>query len=836
MGNGDVIDLVAMDDPMYNLRQVEVILKSGGFPWYDPMTLMPTGMYPHWGVLFPYILAVACIIGGASTLSDIITISLFIPPLMAVAMIPTTYLLVKKSFDWKTGIISAIFIATIAGQYFTRSLFGYLDHHIAEVLFGSIFCLAYLATIIDTKDDKIDFKTISTLKKPLLYSSLAGISYLLGFLVMPTMILFGFIVLLYTITMFIASIKYKVNRESLLILNTLTFGIPILGFYIMGYPVVSWFQLSHYSNAHPFVWALMIGMTIILYAITTKFSEISNKINEFVSPVMIIAAAILVIVMLFHKYMYNILQGSIVADSIEFFGQSAVISTVQEARAWSVQDAWGAFNFFLILMFIGLAILAHAVFTKKRGEHVFIYIWTLVMLVATLQHIRYEYFLSINLAILSAIAVGYFVRNIDISFITSKFNTASTKLSMLDPQDITVTTPTPPDAKKKSKKSPTREKSTKKEPINIAKYSAFIGLCVVIAISAMAVLNGVMFGYAIGQSNAIRLNPDWKESLIWMGKNTPDTGVDYYTLYDSQTFKYPESAYGVMSWWDYGHMITFISHRIPNANPFQAGVYGNYSASSFFMSQSEEHANEILDNLKTKYIVTDTEMATGKFWAMATWYNPKSGQTPYIKSFIVPKSPTSTDGQIVQGYTPDFYMTMITRLHLFDGASFNSQDAIYVEYDPATSRVFTATQMPLHDAITKSLTLKQSSITTKAVAIISPDLMRPIGQQNTLKHYRLIHESPSSTITGDHIDVKYVKTFEYVNGYYYTPTTGTGMILFAEQDITTNTGRSFKYRQEISGTEFILPYPGIYTISDVNGNVIETITVTENNVNQGKTQ
>ena len=29
-----------------------------------------------------------------------------------------------------------------------------------------------------------------------------------------------------------------------------------------------------------------------------------------------------------------------------------------------------------------------------------------------------------------------------------------------------------------------------------------------------------------------------------------------------------------MSWWDYGHIITFIGHRIPNANPFQAGIGG----------------------------------------------------------------------------------------------------------------------------------------------------------------------------------------------------------------------------------------------------------------------
>ncbi len=117
------------------------------------------------------------------------------------------------------------------------------------------------------------------------------------------------------------------------------------------------------------------------------------------------------------------------------------------------------------------------------------------------------------------------------------------------------------------------------------------------------------------------MNSDWKESLEWMGAHTPDTGVDYYKIYDKATFSYPAQAYGVMSWWDYGHMITYIAKRIPNANPFQAGVAGPDGAAAYFMSQSEAGANNILKNDGTRYVITDIEMDTGKFWAMATWYN-----------------------------------------------------------------------------------------------------------------------------------------------------------------------------------------------------------------------
>ncbi|GAI14766.1 unnamed protein product, partial [marine sediment metagenome] len=39
-----------------------------------------------------------------------------------------------------------------------------------------------------------------------------------------------------------------------------------------------------------------------------------------------------------------------------------------------------------------------------------------------------------------------------------------------------------------------------------------------------------------------------------------------------QKYEYPESSYSVMSWWDYGHWITRIAHRIPISNPFQQGA------------------------------------------------------------------------------------------------------------------------------------------------------------------------------------------------------------------------------------------------------------------------
>ena len=54
MGNTDVLMMVASDDPLYNLRQVEQILANfPNYAWFDPMSLFPTGHASSLGAPFP---------------------------------------------------------------------------------------------------------------------------------------------------------------------------------------------------------------------------------------------------------------------------------------------------------------------------------------------------------------------------------------------------------------------------------------------------------------------------------------------------------------------------------------------------------------------------------------------------------------------------------------------------------------------------------------------------------------------------------------------------------------------------------------------------------------
>jgi dolichyl-diphosphooligosaccharide--protein glycosyltransferase len=311
-----------------------------------------------------------------------------------------------------------------------------------------------------------------------------------------------------------------------------------------------------------------------------------------------------------------------------------------------------------------------------------------------------------------------------------------------------------------------------------------------------------MIDYA-SASSGIHMNQDWKESLEWMNQNTPDIGINYTQIYDSKTFKYSDTAYGVMSWWDYGHMITYIAKRIPNANPFQQGITEEAGSANFFISINETEANAVLDAGKTRYIITDIEMDSGKFYAMATWYNATVSASPYQMYVIVENGLDSYTSALLN--KNEYYLTMISRLHNFDGSYTEPTSVYYVEYsDPELVQmsgplVTNAQPMNYIDARMAVSQFNMRAGSGRHAMVASPIIVLPVEPVPALQHHRLVHESPTNVFS-DGVDVKYVKIFEYVKGARIK---GDGMIGVS---LISNTGRTFMYKQESVNGEFIVTY------------------------------
>lgn len=792
MGNTDNLSMVASDDPLYNLRQVELLVTNHlNYAWFDPMTFYPNGTNVYWGPLFPTIIAICCLITGATTRPEIISIGLLIPPLMAAAVTAIMYFVGKTCGDWKTGILASGFTAIVTGQYFYRSLYGYMDHHIAEVLFSTIFCLIYMYAILSEKDSNINLKNINSYKSTILLSVLAGIAYLLGFFVMPTMILFALIVGIFTVIQFIIDTYRNRTSEYLLILNSGIFIVAIIGLLVFGFKSPTP-ELSTYSIAHVYADLGMIGGTAFLYVLQ-RYMKGKTK---YYYP-----AAIVGSILLFLLALYIIspnLFALLIVDSFAFFGQAPITNTVQEARGWTLDLAWTTFNYGLLLMIGGFLVMIYNNIRNERPEQILAIIWSVIILFSTWQHVRYEYYLAINVALLSALCVSFtldrtwpVIRSLIMS--NSAISDSETSLK----QDVRET-PVKNKKQKKMQKVPVHEAERVIIPVTIT--------IIVLGLGILFAYTSASYSYVSALSNPTLMNPDWKESVEWLSNNTPDPGVGYYTIYPENTFQYPNESYGVMSWWDYGHLITTIGKRIPNANPFQEGVDGDNGAAAYFMATSEETANNILNVDGTRYVITDIEMDTGKFWAMSTWFNASAATEPYQENMFLQNGNTDQSYQLATLNKQPYYLTMISRLHNFDGSMTLPTDVYYVEYvDPSVTHASLPVIIAAQSMNVSAADQAVDQYNLKAqvgyhAAVLSPSLVSPVDIVPALQHYRLVHESPRNVLDPKIADLKYVKTFEYVKGAHIK---GDGTI---EVPVVTNTGRNFTYQQASVNGEFIVPY------------------------------
>jgi oligosaccharyl transferase (archaeosortase A-associated) len=731
------------NDPWYNLRQVEQTLPNfPQFANFDAMSLYPHGMNVPWGPLFTYILTFGCLLVGATTRPEIMTVASWIPPLMATAMVPLLYYLGRILKDWKTGLLAAAFMAVVSGQFFYRSLFGFVDHHIAEVFFSALFVLAYISTLIYTKKNPVDIKVISTIKIPVFLSFIVGLTFLLGYLVMPTMILFALIVAVYTLVQIGRDFVTGNNSDYLLVINGVVFSIATFGAFILGGGSGS-SSLWVYTMGQVYAFFAVVVGTILLYVIKRAF--IDKPKHYFALSIFGVAIIGSLLLMAFSPSLFDVLIGSFFG----FFGEKATTLTVQEARPWDFESAWMTFHWGLLLMLGGMGVLIWRNWREEHPHQVFVLIWSVIILFSTMRHVRYEYYLAANIALLGAIFVGF------------ALDAGSPALAGLLSQQKTKEVPEKTGKKAKSKGK--KEKTTSVQSKTSSPGPAIL-LAAGILLSLLFVGSSLSADLQLAGNIGGGMNSDWMEALEWMGENTPETGVDYYAIYDRETFDYPAQSYGVMSWWDYGHWITFVAQRIPNANPFQAGVAGPNGAAAFFVQQSEEDSSTILDTLNTRYVITDIEMDTGKFWAMATWYDEDRGASGY--EFRV----ANQNGQAVSLYTDDYFQTMIARLHNFDGSMVEAGAGIPQALGEYSGQK--VSQLPVV----------------------------PVEDVAALQHYRLIHESPSNVFNTDQIDLKYVKVFEYVPG---ATIEGEGII---EVPLVSNTGREFVYRQESAGGRFIVPY------------------------------
>ena len=421
------------------------------------------------------------------------------------------------------------------------------------------------------------------------------------------------------------------------------------------------FNLNRYSLFQPTILLLGIIFALAIAALSKLLNQMG--LNKYYYPGSI--AGVIILGFLVLKVAAPQFMGTFISTLFTYlFPRVGGASTVAELSPIFANNGIDA-NFPGIISqlspfyfaVLGLALLIYRYVRKEKPGDLLVIVWSLFILIITIDANRSAYYFAVNVAILCAylsielvdlarmsremriehIILGILLPTLLLFIVFSIFQAPNMLLILLSTIVLPVAVML-------------LVFDLMKRPL-----TRNLEISLILLISTMLFIFPSMPSSIAEAKYTSGPTPDWYTSCVWLMNNTPSPGMDIYTIYprppNGQQYHYPDTAYGVMSWWDYGHMMETIGHRMPNANPFQEGI-GNATAgipgsSPYFLAENESDAEKVLTNLDknrsiyltTRYVMPDIEMAISKFYAMTAWSDiPFSN----IRRGSVPRTRNST--------------------------------------------------------------------------------------------------------------------------------------------------------------------------------------------------
>ena len=754
-------------DPWYHMRLVENLVHH--FPYrisFDPFTYYPHGQAVYFAP-FPDLLLgfFIWIIGLGSPSQKVIeTAGVYFPAILGALVTIPVYFTGKALFNRTVGIIAAALVMILPGQFLLRSLLGFTDHHVAETLFSTMTMLFLILAMKSAHQKELSFSSLRNrnwiiIRKPLLYSFLAGLSlgfYLLSWIGGALVVL---IILFFAFIQFILDHLQGKSNDYLCIIGTFSFLIALL----MVIPA-----LSQIADGDRHIFSLLLG--IIAFIVMSGISLImtKRKMNRFYYLAVLVGLGGIGFA-IFYLVEPSLLKS--ILHIFEIITPSGVVRTISEATPLTLRLAWSEFTTAFYLSLISFIVVLYIVIKERTADKSLLLIWSVIMLVATLGQNRFSYYFTVNAALLTSY-LCWFVANWGYSKLAfAKVREQSVKEDRGKSKDR---------GKARQTKKAKRKKAKERRRGLGTSITGYPGARYIYLVLATIVIFFLAFYPNIGKaidvaSQTSEPNQDWYDALVWMRDNTPDPFQNtdfYYDTYKKppgeEDYDYPESAYGVMNWWDYGHWITYIAHRIPHSNPHQAGAY---TAGRFFTEYDLAKANEMLNRLDTRYIIIDYPMSLnaltdegrifGKFYAMIGWSG--RDENDFYGTYYRETEPNKLERVIV--YYPEYYQSMCVRLYLFGGEEvIPSYDTRVISYAEITDKsgfklkkIVTEKEFATYEAA-KSYLDSQTEPNYRLVGV-NP-FISPVPLEK-LENYKQVYQSPPRLPTWGDNTISYVKIFEY---------------------------------------------------------------------------
>jgi dolichyl-diphosphooligosaccharide--protein glycosyltransferase len=875
------------NDPWYHFRETTYLLDN--FPStmpFDPWTNYPSGTSAdQFGTLFDQLVSgfiLFTTFGDPSAEYATLIMLVAAPVLLVLTVIPA-YLIASHFAGRGPALAGIAVFALLPGTVLNYTLVGFFDHHAAEVLFQTLAVLAFIGALSVAQRDQPIWELVvdrdfEALRTPLLYSVGAGVAAALYMWSWPPgVLLVGFTGIYFAIKLtsdvyhnqspepiaFVGAVSMTATGLLMLVpLNRFSIAgsasysllqvvLPLavsLGCVFLAFLARQWEARDLSASQYPFA---VGGILVVLFgifslAVPNIVRFITNQLLNTVGfsanagtrtigeaqPFLSQGSPFAIIYSEYGLAFFAALAAALIIlgrpliksddtnDTIYVVGSLATVgliylaTPVLDSIAGVIGQEWQVLG---LIIATGLLVGTTLRYRYDAAE-LYALVWAAFITSAAFTQVRFNYYLAVVVAVFSAIFVAQIVDAVDIS-VTGE--------------------------------------SLRESVQSLEGWQIMTAVAVVLVLTVPLLVPVAGSAWATAENNGPGAVTQWEDSLEWMNSETPypgelegaDNPMEYYGTYERPAdgdFEYPEGAYGVQSWWDYGHWITVNGERIPNANPFQQGAS---EAANYLLAPSEQRAAEALgekmgDNDETRYVMVDWEMVmpNAKFGAPIVFYDDEDvSQSDFVEGAypIIQTDEGQQYGQPVTLRNQRYYDSQMVRLYNNHGSAVDPKP-IVIETEPRTitaqgQELTINTFDPNSDIQTfDTLSEAEAYVEETPGARLGGLGSNPTERVDALEHYRLVKASESNALNsrgyqqelGQTAQVTnltanqllqtnphWVKTFERVPG---ATVEGTGAAPDQEVSATVEmqipeTSRNFTYTQhatadENGNFEMTLPY------------------------------
>jgi dolichyl-diphosphooligosaccharide--protein glycosyltransferase len=732
--------LFSGNDAWYHYRMVEYTVRN--FPAtlpFDPWTGFPSGTsVGQFGTLFDQIMAAAALtVGlGSPTTEQVRMVVLFTPAVLGALTIIPAYLLGKRFSNRTGGLVAAFIFALSPGQFFTRSLVGFADHHIAETLFMAMAVVGVLAAVNVAMRDRpvwelVTAREFGPLRPTLIYSALGGVGISLYIWVWPPgVFLIGILGIFFGVTMLGQYVRGVSPDHLATVAVTIGAVTTVLTLVVIN---ETGLVASKLSSVQPLLALGLAGGAAVIAGGGRLWEKQNLDRRAFPFALLTLAFGLALVTAIVAPDIFGFFQ----SEFTRIFGLSSSSTTLTVGEAQPPSNASQfIYNSYGLAFFTGVAGVILALYRSATSrdlapEYVFLVVWAIFLLLATLTQQRFDYYLILAVATASAMFFAWVFEFVDIGSIAT----------------------------------------------NISNLSGFQVLTILTVLMILTV--PMMYRPGATYSNVFdtadqSAGPgtvqNWDDSLAWLNSETPAVGaygvggdgdLEYYGTYARQDdFAYSEGSYAIVSWWDYGHWITTLGERPAFANPFQQNAR---EAANYLLASNESAASEVITSEtgeRGRYVMLDYQLGlsgTRKFSAPAAWETDHNVSGSELSQSVLAQTRNGLR-LAFSAQTERSMSSMRTRLYQHHGSAIGPESpnsalgsrVVVVDWERQSIQgqqypVLPSNNQPLR--LFANLTAAQEFVRQDGSAQVGGVLGEPPVAQPALEHYRLVNTSPTRSET-----------------------------------------------------------------------------------------